>query len=52
MADFLAAVRILVDMLNRQAASGLVTRDLIIQALRVDQMLRRIETDADNGFSL
>jgi len=47
MSELLAAVRRLVDLLNQQAASGLITREIILQTLRVDQMLHRIEAGED-----
>jgi len=47
MTEFPSAVRQLVDMLNKQSASGLITRAIIIQTLRVDQMLRRLEAGED-----
>jgi hypothetical protein len=39
--DLLAAVRTLVELINRHAASGLLTRELIIQAGKVQQLLAR-----------
>ena len=40
-AELLAAVTKLVELLNAQAASGLITREIIVQVGRVQQLLAR-----------
>jgi len=47
--DLLIQLRLLLTMLNDSSASGLLNRDALLQILRVDQLLRRIERDADRG---
>jgi len=49
MDDLLVQLRLLLTQLNASSASGLLDRETLIQTLRVDQLLRRIERDADRG---
>lgn len=44
MDDLLAAMRKLIDMLNATTASGLITHEIELQTLRVDRLLRKVET--------
>jgi hypothetical protein len=47
--ELLIQLRLLLTLLNADSASGLMARDSMLQVLRVDQLLRRIERDADRG---
>lgn len=47
--DLLIQLRVLLDRINASSASGLLDRETLIQTLRVEQLLRRIERDAERG---
>jgi hypothetical protein len=46
MQELLSAVAVLVDLLNRHSASGLITREIILQTGRVQQLLARAKNEA------